>query len=230
MAKFTPGPTVAAVSGSVGGTVFSHNRYGQYMRFRAIPTISTTQYAMAAKASFTAASQAFQDLSTSEKLAWETWARTNPVSDRLGNQQVLTGHASFVGMHCRASVYGATPLSEPPTDPAPAPLTSISLTADIGIGNVEIAFTVTPTGANDHLWIDAAVTDSKGITYVANLLRHIHESPGAAASPYVIEAFVTGRFGALQVGQTLHVRVGVFNHTTMQLSAPLVDSVVVTST
>ena len=40
--KFTPGPTVASLSGSVGGQTYSRNRGGAYIRNRAIPITSTT--------------------------------------------------------------------------------------------------------------------------------------------------------------------------------------------
>lgn len=230
MAKIQFGPAIAAASGSIGGVVFSHGPYGPYIRRRAIPTISTTSYAMAAKARFTAASQAWQGLPAASQEAWRQWALTNPVTDTLGMAQPLSGVVAFVGNHCRAAIYGTAPLTDPPVVAAPAPLGSLTLGADIGIGDVDLTFTPTPTGANDHLWIDACVVDSPAIKYVGNYLRHIGESPGAAASPYIFEALVAARFGTLQVGQTLHVRVAILNDTTYQLSAPLVDSAVVVST
>ncbi len=230
MAKFTPGPAVAAVSGSVGGTTFSRNRYGAYMRFRAIPTVSVTSYALTAKARLATASQAWQSITGDQRLAWNQWARTNPIVGSLGFPQILTGHAAYVGNHTRALVYGGTPLTEPPVSQAPAPLQTLSLTADIGAGDVALVFTATPTGANDVIWTNAAVTDSAGIVWVRNLMRHIHESGGAQASPLTIQAVVEGRLGTLQVGQTVHVAVHIFNNVTFQLSPPLVASAVVVTT
>ena len=55
MAKVILGPTIGMASGSVGAAVFSHNRYGTYIRRRATPTVSQTEAALAAKALMTSA-------------------------------------------------------------------------------------------------------------------------------------------------------------------------------
>jgi len=49
MAIFNPGPLVGQVSGRVGGTVFSHNRGGAYIRNGSIPYAVYSQKALQAK-------------------------------------------------------------------------------------------------------------------------------------------------------------------------------------
>lgn len=221
MAKITLGPMVGAASGSIGGAVFSHNRYGTYIRRRAIPVTSTTEDALAAKARLTSASQAWQGLSANNKAAWNTWATVNPVTDKLGNPQVLTGHAAYIMLGTRRLQSGSDPSATPPLTAAPAPLTSLTLTADIGLGDVEIAFGPTPTGANEQLRISGCVVDSAGINYVENLIRVLGFTAAAQASPFVFEAWVTAKFGALQVGQILIIKVSLQNDQFGQISAPL---------
>jgi hypothetical protein len=230
MAKFLPGPTVASVSGSIGGTVFSRNRYGMYMRNRTKPVVSTTSYATAAKARLAAGSTAWQGLTNAQRDAWRHWANNNPVIGSLGMQQVLTGHAAYVGNYCRALILSETPLDVPPITAAPAPLTSLVLDADLGLGDVDLTYTATPTGAAEKLWIDAAVSDSAGIRWVENLYRFVGLSGVAEASPFVILSIVEARLGTLINDQTLHVRVRVVENVGMMLSAPLSDSAVVETT
>jgi len=230
MAKVKYGPIIGSMSGSVGGSTYSRNRYGTYIRRRAIPVVSTTPAALAAKARFGAASQAYQSLSAAQKLAWNTWALTNPVTDRLGDPQALTGHAAFIGSWTRANFSGGTPLDEPPVIAAPAALELLVMFCDIGAGAFELNFTAQPLGANDQLWIYGAVADSSGIVYVKNLLRSLGLSAAAQASPLDCETLFSDKFGVLQVDQTCHVSVAVFNNVSFQVSSPLAHSAVVVTT
>lgn len=230
MAKFLPGPTVATISGSIGGTTYSRNRYGAYMRFRAKPVVSTTGFAVAAKARMTAATQSWQGLTEAQRLAWNAFAANNPVPGALGMSQQLTGHVAFVGNFCRADLIQAATLTDPPVTPAPLPLTALNLTCDIGAGNIEAAYTASPTGAAELLWLQACIIPNASIKWVENRYRFIGVSGAAEASPYDMETQLTARIGVPSVGQYLHVKAHVVNNTTFLLSAPLTNSVICTTT
>lgn len=230
MAKFTPGPLIGEIRGSIGCITFTRARYGAVARVRVKPVVSGTAQAQNAKGRFTTATQSWQSLSAAQRLAWNEWAQTNPITGSLGDSQVLTGHAAYVGNYVRALLVVGTPLLVPPIVPAPVGLATLALTADIGLGGVEIAYTATPTGANDLLWIQAAVVDSGGIVYVKNLLKLAGVSAGAEASPFDVKALIEARIGSLIVGQTLHVAVSIINDESFLLSGPLVDSAVVVTT
>ena len=230
MAKMTPGPVVAAISGSMGGTVFSHNRGGAYFRNRSIPITSTTSFALNAKARLSAASQDWQGLTDAQRASWLQWALQNPVTDTLGFPRHLTGHQAFVGINTRLLLLAQSTLTAPPIVAAPDGLLTLALQADIGLGDTDITFTATPTGAGIVLWIEAAVTNSQGINNVNSLLRFVGSSAAAQASPFDIQSIVETRLGTLIVGQKLFVRVSTFDVATGLLSLPLVDAVVVTTT
>ena len=230
MAKFLPGPTVAEVRGSIGGTVYSRNRYGAYMRNRAKPVVSTTEFATSAKARMSAATQAWSGLTDTQRASWNNFAASNPVPGSLGIPVVLTGHAAFVGSYCRAVFASLTPLDVAPIVHAPEPLTTLSLTGDVGAGDVTAVFTATPLGATDRLWLQVCVTQSVGINYVQNLLKLCVPAAAATASPYVFDTELTARIGLPSVGEKLTVLASVFNNASMLLSAPLRASVVITTT
>ncbi len=230
MAKFIPGAAVSEIRGKLGGIVFTRTRYGAIARQFVKPVVSTTEYATNAKARLGAATQAWQGLTGAQKLAWTEFAAGRPVIGALGEQQILTGHVAYVGIRTRMALAGVALLTDPPVGTPPLPLTSLTLTADIGAGDVEVAFTATPTGATEQLWIWACAVSSSGINYITNLLRYITTSPGATASPYVFQAPLEARIGALQVGMTMHVLVSVFDNATGLISAPLRDRVLVTTT
>lgn len=218
------------VSGRLAGSVFSKNRGGQYIRAGTIPVTSTTSFALAAKARMTSVSQAWQLLTEAQRLAWRQWAQTNPVLNRLGQSITLTGHSAYSGINSRLLSLSVPTIDDPPLVPAPPPLTSITLTADIGAGNVEVAFTPTPIGASEYILFRCALTDSAGINYVNNYLRLIGRTGAAEASPFDIEALVTARLGTLIVGQILHCWAARVGPTTGLLSPFLRTSAVVVTT
>lgn len=230
MAKFTPGPMVAAISGSQGGTVFSRNRYGAYTRFRAIPVTSTTEFALNAKSRLATASQAWNSISAAQRLSWKSWAAQNPVVDPLGQQQILAGNAAYIQLNARLAAQGTPPISAPPIVDAPTALLTLSATYDIGAGTFELAFTTTPLGAGNVLIINAAVVNSAGIEYVRNFMKQVGFSAAAQASPFDPQTLIEARFGALVVGQLVHYEIAVLDTATGLKSEPLKTSGTVITT
>jgi len=229
MAIFTPGPAVAAVSGSVGGTVFSRNAGGAYMRIRAVPTTSTTADALAAKARMTTQSQGWRALTDAQRTSWRSFSLQNPVPNALGFPNVLQGNAMFIRINTLLEQSGNTTLTEPPTAAPPTGLLTLVVDADIGVGDVEIVFTATPLAATTLLVVRSYVTNSTAIQYVDNNLRTVQFSADAQASPLNIQAAVETKFGTLVVGQTLHVNVFTLDSATGLRSSPLRSQDIVTS-
>lgn len=221
MAKFLPGPTVAEVRGSIGGTVYSRNRYGAYMRWRAKPTVSVTPEALTAKARMTAATQSWQTQSTANRLAWNQWANANPIVGSMGESQILTGHVAFVGVNVRRLIQAMPILSTPPLSPAPAPLTNLTVAPNATLSTCDVTFTATPLAADERLWILATQQPSAGKVWVENLLKGGIVSAIAEVSPFDAFAVITARIGALVIGDFLHLKVFVMDRSTGLLSAPL---------
>ena len=228
--KFTSGPTIGAASGSIGGTTYSRNRYGQYTRVRAIPTRSTTIYAQAAKAILAAQSQAWAARTDAERAAWTAWAQTHPVTDSLGQSQVLTGHAAYVQINSRIDFASGTLLVLPPVADAPDALQSLAGTFDIGAGSFEVTWTPTPLAATVSLWTQAAVVSSSGVNYVRNLLKQIDVAAAATASGLDLQTELELRFGTLQVGQSVHFWCSTYDNATGLISSPLTVRGIVVST
>ena len=218
MAIFTPGPVVASISGSVGGTTFSHNRGGRYMRNRSIPVASTTTYAMNVKALMAARSQAWQSLTTAQRAAWLAFAQQTPVLNALGNAFTRSGHQAYVAINFRLALNSFALITAPPIVAAQPALLTYTQTYDIGAGVESATYTATPLGATSYLWIRAALVDSAGKTYIKNLLKFIGLSAAAQASPFSIESLVNTRLGTQTVGQTLHTEISVFDSATGLLS------------
>lgn len=230
MAKIKLGPMVGQASGSIAATTFSHNRYGAYVRNRAIPIKSTTSYAQASKARLTEASQAWASLTDAQRLAWKNWALANPITDVLGEKQELDGHAAYVQLNTRMLAAGLTKLTAPPLVAAPAPLTTLTGSWDIGAGTFALAFTPTPLGASKSVWLMGAVVNNPAINYVKNLLRLITVSSANQTTGWDTQSVLEARLGAVSVGQKVIYFASVFDRTTGLLSAPLrVEGTIVTT-
>jgi len=220
MALFTAGPVVGQVSGRIGASVFSHNRGGPYIRNGTIPTLVTSQEAINAKGRLAAQSQAWDNLTTEQRLAWLEWARSNPVVNRLGSQVTIGGNAAFVGINTRLAYAGDATLTDPPIADPPLALASLTPTFDIGPGDFILAFTATPLEATIKLWVRICVLSNIGINYVENRLRLLLASAAAQATDLDIETELRARFGTLVVGQKIVVRAHTFDNATGLLSAP----------
>ena len=230
MAKVKLGPIVAQASGSVAGTVFSRNRGGTYIRNRAIPTDPNTVDQQNVRAILATQSQGWADRTDAERAAWENWAAQNPVTDVLGASIILSGHQAYVRLNSRLDFLDQTLLTAPPIINAPLALDTVVQAGDIGLGNVDLTYTATPLAAGVVLWIQAAVVNSSGVTYVRNLLRFVGSSAAAQASPFDDQTLIEAKFGTLIVGQTLHARVSTFDVATGLLSVGLESRVVITTT
>ena len=230
MAKIQPGSLAGAISGAVGGDVFSRNRYGAYVRRRAIPVNPQTSYQLNARARLSGYSAAFAALTAAQQEAWNQWADLNPITDRLGQKQALSGHAAYVALNCRLNLCGDSPISVRPVTPPPGALESMTVTGDIGAGTFAVAYTATPLGADDRLVVQAAIVDSAGITYVKNRYKFMLASAKAQASPVGFETEAALRFGTLQVGQVVHALALVHDSTTGLWSPPRAGVVTITST
>ena len=240
MAKVQFGGLVSQVSGSVGGTTYSRNRYGTYARRRAHPTVSQTSYALDAKSRLGDLSRAWSALSVAKRAAWSNWAANNPVTDKLGAKQVVAGNAAYVMLNGRLVAAGLSAIDVPPVGFAPPALDTVALTADIGAGDFEVVFTATPLGTNDRIWVQAAVTGGDSQVYVKNKLRLIGVSAAALASPLdeltlpgvtldTLAARLAARFGTLAIGQLITLYLSVLDGTTGLLSTPMITEDVVLS-
>ena len=228
--KFISGGLAGAMSGSVGSVTASRNRYGAYFRTRAIPVNPNTSFQLAVRASLSNLSTAWSGLTTGERLAWKEWADQNPIVDALGQVQNLAPNAAFIQLNARLLAVGIAAVNSPPITVAPDALTFLSGTFDIGVGTFDLSFGVTPLGAAESLWIQAAVTNSPGINYVTNRLRFVGESAAAQTSPFDAQSLIETRFGTLIVGQTVHEWVSVLDQGSGLLSPPRrISGVVITT-
>jgi len=220
MAKILLGGNVSQISGSVGGTVYSRNRYGAYERSRVHPTRVTSKPASDAKTILSGVSGAWAGLAEDYKAAWRQYAVNNPIMDRVGMRQALDGHAMFVKVNARLLAAKQDALTLPVMGEMPGPISTAELTAHSVDSALSLAFGEAALTASQMLQVWGCVVDSAGKSYVDNLLRCFFYSELEAASPVdLLDAWVA-RFGEMSAGEFIHLRLYVLDSLTGLRSQP----------
>lgn len=94
-------PEGMQVSGSIGGTTWSHNRFGAYKRNRSIPVNPRTDIQVAVRNRVRNLSIIWaEDLTQGQRDAWSLYAANVPWQNRLGQTVQLTG----LNMYIRSNV------------------------------------------------------------------------------------------------------------------------------
>lgn len=90
-------PEGTQVSGSIGGTTFSHNRFGAYKRNRAVPVNPNTDRQVVVRNIVRALTIAWQNtLTQGQRDAWNVYAANVSWLNRLGQSVKLTGLNHYV--------------------------------------------------------------------------------------------------------------------------------------
>lgn len=100
MALLKLGPAVSGISGSIGGTTFSRNRYGNYARARTKPVNPNSVRQVAVRAAMSLCRVIwFGTLTAAQRAAWALYATNVPMINRLGETINLSGYNQF----CRSA-------------------------------------------------------------------------------------------------------------------------------
>lgn len=201
---------LAQASGSLSGTTFSHNRFGQYTRNRSIPVNPNTSRQQTIRSILTFASAAWSALLTqAQRDQWDVYAAAVPVINKLGDTVYLTGFNWWVASAVARYQAGLTPVAAgpatlvlPDTDP------TLSFTASEATQALTITFDDTLT------WCDE---DNAGLTiFVGQPLsgtrvffngpfRYADKIPGSSLTPPTSTTTIDSPF-VFQEGQKLFIQ------------------------
>lgn len=209
-------------SGSIAGTTFSKNRNGQYARSRAIPVNPNTAAQGLVRARFGDNAQGWRTLTAAQRAGWASLGAQMTRTDSLGQSYALTGQQAYIAINNNNLDAGNAIVADAPALLSPAGLTSATVTTTGG--TLSLAYTATPLGTGQRLFVYASPQRSVGRQFEGDY-RLIFESAAAAASPANILAAYTARFGAPVVGNKIFFSLQVYNGGF--LSAPLTTSVTV---
>lgn len=209
-------------SGSIAGITSSRNRNGQYRRTRAIPVNPNTTFQGTQRSRFGDQAQAWRNLTDAQRLGWISLAASIIRTDALGQTYDLTGIQCFCMVNINNLDAGNAVVADAPALTSPAGLVTAVITSTGG--TLSVAYTLTPLGSGERLFVYASPQRSPGRKFEADL-RLVHKSAAAAASPANILSDYTARFGAPVVGNKIFLSFQVYK--LGFLSAPLLTSHIV---
>ncbi len=107
--KFTTGAMVGDLSGSIGSTTASRNKFGQYFRSKVIPVNPNTTRQQAVRTRFATLVARWNDtLTEAQRIAWNLWAQNTTIQGKDGNPINVTGQNAYIRFNtARLQVSGA---------------------------------------------------------------------------------------------------------------------------
>jgi len=145
LVKFGQG--VANMSGKLGGTIFAHNRAGQYARNWSVPTDPASDQQLAMREGMrTLVTDWIETLTDHQRTEWATYGANVPVLNRLGDPINLTGQQWYIANN--SARRQADPVQLPRVDDGPVNFDRGEYTAPTvdswtpATPSVDLAFTV----------------------------------------------------------------------------------------
>lgn len=182
-------------SGSYAGVTSSRNRFGQYVRTRAVPVNPNSTFQSTVRTRMAASATAWRNLTAAQHAAWAALGAQMSRTDALGQAYTLTGLQAFASVNNNLQAAGAATVVD-----APALITPDAMaTGTMTMATLSLAFTPTPLAAGEKLFVFASPPRSAGRNYESDY-RLIAASAAAQASPFVVLTEYTARFGAIPTG------------------------------
>lgn len=188
MALIKFGGGVTQMSGSIGGTVFARNRFGNYARPRTVPVNpqSARQVAARTRIGFLAEQWRESPMTDAFRLAWAAYAAGLSMQNKLGEDIVITGYNAFVMGNAVKLLNGSDFVEDGPTViglPAQDPLFAVALSEASGI---TITFDDTFEWAdedNAYLSIELGMPQSPSRNFFAGPYRFDAGIAGSSITP-----------------------------------------------
>jgi len=191
------GPTQ---SGSENGNTFSRNRFGQYMRRRAVPVQPRTPAQVNQRARMTTNAAAWRALTDAQRAGWLSLGLMMSRTDSLGTSYDLNGFLAYCSVNNNRLQAGDAAVSDAPAIVTPGDLLTVTVT--LTAIAFSIAYTATPLAAGVRLFQRVSPQQSAGRKFNGDY-RLIAVSAAAAASPSNVLAAYTARFGVPVVGNRI---------------------------
>lgn len=209
-AVFSPAGGIGAISGSVGGNVFSHNRFGQYMRLRSIPVNPQSQRQNKIRAVIASLASAWSNVLTQvQRDAWELYAANITRTNAVGGQIKLTGFNHYIRSNSVLGQNDLTIVDDGPTDlTLPGADPEFVCTIDEAGQEISVAFDADLPWNNiddGHMIVSMSQPKAAGVQFVGGPFRVAGTIAGSTATPLTSPQILTPPF-AVTEGQVVACR------------------------
>jgi hypothetical protein len=191
-------------SGSIAGQTGSRNRFGQYMRSRAIPVNPSSAAQGLVRARLAANSAAWRLLTPAQRAGWSDLGLSMVRSDALGQSYSLQGNQAHASVNNNRLLCGLAIVADAPGVTTPVALTTVTLTCTAAA--FSFIFAATPLAAATYCAVFASPQRSAGRNFEGDF-RFIKLSTAAQASPLIFTSEYTNKFGIPVLGNRIFLSV-----------------------
>jgi len=209
-------------SGSYQGLTSSRNRFGQYVRTRATPVNPSSSFQSAVRNRLSTNAVTWKTITAIQKEGWASLGDNIQRTDSLGQYYTLTGFQAYCLVNNNRLTAGDAVLADAPAYDIPDSMTGITPTATAAA--LSIAYTPTPVGAGERVFISTSPQRGAGRSYEGDI-RLLSVTAAAAASPANVFSAYQARFGTPIVGNKIFI--GLQRYSNGFLSPMLLTSVIV---
>lgn len=207
---------VTAASGSLGGITASHNRGGQYLRARVIPTNPNTARQQTIRARFGYLADYWTTtLTEAERLAWTAYGSSLRLANALGNAGSPTGQQAFqrtnlVRLEAGLAVLEVAPVTEGEASPIVLNTTNVVLASSASttpnVLTIPALTDIPPLGSSATDVMNVYISKTAipaGVEFVQNIPRLLSGTVlGNDTFPLDLDTGIT-----VTVGETYVVRI-----------------------
>jgi hypothetical protein len=210
MAKVTFGSGVAGIRGRLGGSTFSFNNSGAYVKQWARPVSRASQVQLYRRQRLAQLPYLWNILAKGSKDDWITYA-ANPSEidyDPWGTQRYLSGYQWYLRAQMRCWYFGEDSATHDPPTPAPTAIPDLTLSIETPVfGAATIDYTGDPCSAAEGIYADLAFATTPGHIYPQTGYRTVLASWDPGAGPLDISPFILVWWGDVPAGWFAFVRV-----------------------
>jgi hypothetical protein len=190
---------VGTLSGKLAGTVYSHNRWGNYIRQLVIPTNPQSVEQQNQRGRIASAAADWSGLTDGQRLAWNAYAPLIVRLDRLGQPLTYNGFTAYVLVNTERSIVGQGPVSDPPnfwTGHQPDQILFNVTDGEMELTNVMQGGNSLVDTGNDHLVAFSCPIQAKGALY-PKTWRKFYVSGLSEGFPIDLSASWEAKFGPM---------------------------------
>jgi hypothetical protein len=182
------------------GITASRNRFGQYLRSRAIPVNPSSSAQGLVRTRLSTNSESWRALTAPQRAGWSGLGLSMVRSDSLGQSYTLQGNQAYCSVNNNRMLCGLAAVSDAPALTAVENIVTATIT--LTSASLSIAYTPTPMSTLTYLAVFASPQRSAGRNFEADF-RFIGISAAAGASPLVEFTPYSAKFGSPVTGNRI---------------------------
>ena len=222
MAKVKFGSGVADIRGSIGGTVFSRNSSGAYMREKVSPVNPNTPRQSVIRGRLTLLSKNWQTLSKGLRTAWKNFANEHPITNAFGAQVTLSGALMYNRVNSVILNLGGIIINTPPPNFEVPEFELVQIQTVGADPEFGVDFEAVPAVPGLHMQASIAGPHSPGKEFVKNLLRFIG-SADVSAGGQNANITLPARFNNFVQGSTYTASISFASSVNGAVSTPVIQ-------